>query len=331
VSSNTDTEQTADLAGALAHARRRLAPPQMPPAPLRVRLKTSPLAHRVLPKRLAVELAVARGQRLWKRNPAEREWALTMMRTIVAGTAQADEREIADLARRALIEREVNKALFWQPWTTAATDDRSSERLEKALSCGRHLLLSSCHLGPIFYSMSVVTSRGRSPYALAGPWFFEQPTPDYWGRRIARWWRGVAERGEHLVQSVGCFPVLEALLREGELVRIHFDLPGSRETRFLGKTVALATGTARLAAATDALVLPMRARRDGQRVWTDIEEPLDSRDFASAGELHDALAATHERLILEMPFALEDPRRHGAWEQGATTSAWTARARTRTA
>jgi lauroyl/myristoyl acyltransferase len=210
-------------------------------------------------------------------------------------------------------------------------DDASCARLEEALSCGRRLLLSSCHLGPIFYSMSVVTSRGRSPFAVAGPWFFEQPTPDYWGRRIARWWQGIAERGEHLVQSVGCFPVLERLLEEGELVRIHFDLPGSRETPFLGKPVALATGTARLAAATDALVVPMRARRDGHRVWTDIEEPLDSRDFASAEDLHDALAATHERLILEMPFALEDPRRPGAWEEGATASAWTARPRTRTA
>lgn len=328
MSTNTDTERTPDLMGALADAQRRLSPTRMPPAPLRVRVKTSPLTHRVLPRRLAVDRAVARGRTLWERNPAERDWALTMMRTILAGTARAAESET--MARSALIEREVNKALFWQPWDTATMDETSSARVDEALSCGRHLLLSSCHLGPIFYSMSVITSRGRSPYAVAGPWFFEPPTPDYWGRRIVRWWQGITERGEHLVPSVGCFPVLEKLLQAGEIVRIHFDLPGSRETPFLGKPVALATGTARLAAATDALVLPMRARRDGHRVWTDIEEPLDTRDFGSAEALHDALAATHERLILEIPFALEDPRRPGAWEEGATTSRWT-RPRTRTA
>jgi lauroyl/myristoyl acyltransferase len=229
-----------------------------------------------------------------------------------------------------LAEKEVLKALFWQPWQTAEMDDSSTARLEHALSCGRPLLASSCHLGPFFYSMSVFTSRGHVPYAVAGPWFFEELTPNYWGRRLARWLRGVSDRGERLVRSVGCFPVLEALLEEGEIVRMHFDMPGSRETRFLGKPVALATGTARLAVSTGALILPMRARRVGVRVWTDVGEPLDPRDFDGAGELHDALAARHERWILETPFALEDPRRPGAWEAGATSRAWINPARTAT-
>ena len=57
--------------GALSDAQRRLSPPPMPPAPLRVRVKTSPLTHRVLPRRLVVDRAVARGRTLWERDEAE--------------------------------------------------------------------------------------------------------------------------------------------------------------------------------------------------------------------------------------------------------------------
>jgi lauroyl/myristoyl acyltransferase len=313
-------EQAPNLAAALAQARRRLTAPTIPSASLRIRIKTSPLLHRLIPTRLAVSRAEARGQKLWERSSAEREHALATMEAIVEGTARAG--EVTELAREHVVENEVLQALFWQPWRTAEMDAGSSARLDDALSCGRRLLLSQCHLGPIFYPMSVLAARGHITYAVAAPWFFQEPSSDYWGRRIARWRIGLFEREQRLVLSVGAFPVLEALLAEGEIVLSYFDMPGSRETHFLGKPVALATGTARLAVSTDALVLPLRARRAGHRVWVDVSAPLDPRHFAGAEQLHDALAAMYERWILETPFALEDPRRPGAWEQGATAEAW---------
>ena len=118
----------------------------------------------------------------------------------------------------------------------------------------------------------------------------------------------------------GSFEIVQTLLRRGEPVFLFFDMPGPRETRFLGKPVMLADGTAQLAARADALVLPLRSRRVGSEVWLDACAPLDPRDFASSDELHDALAAQHERWILENPAALEDPRSTG-WE--ATVRAWT--------
>ena len=56
--------------------------------------------------------------------------------------------------------------------------------------------------------------------------------------------------------------------------------------------------------------------------WTDVAPPLDPRDVASSEELHDALAAVHERWILELPATLEDPNRAGAWERTATATGW---------
>ena len=103
---------------------------------------------------------------------------------------------------------------------------------------------------------------------------------------------------------------------------LFFALPGHGETRFLGKRVMLASGSARLAAAADALVVPVRARRRAHLVSLDVEAPLDPRDFADWQELQGALAAVHERWILELPATMEDPNRDGAWERGASAQEW---------
>ena len=289
----------------------------MPPASLGVRAKTSPRLRSMVPTRLVVKRATRQGRTLWERDPKAREGAIAAMETIVAGTPRAH--EITELARDHLIESQADRALFWQRWPTASVDARSSERLREALSGDRGVLLSSCHIGPYFRSMTVLAALGCVPYAVAGPWFFEKPTPDYWGRRIARWWRGSDSR---LIRSDGSFPILRALLERGELVFLFFDMPGPHPTRFLGKHATLADGSARLAVEADSLVLPLRARRAGHRAWVDVAAPLDPRDFADVDELHDALAALHESWILELPAAMADPRGFG-WGQGATAEAWT--------
>jgi hypothetical protein len=146
--------------------------------------------------------------------------------------------------------------------------------------------------------------------------------PGYWGRRIARRRQEARARDERIVHSAGSFALLKALLEEGQVVGVYFAMPGSRETHFLGKTVMLASGSARLAAATDALVVPIRTRRVAHRVWVDVGEPLDARELDGEEELHEALAAVHERWILELPASMEDPNREGAWQQSATAEAW---------
>ncbi len=313
------TRATADLAAAIELAASPLRRPRMPPVDLRTRLKTTPALRRALPRRVVLARAAAKGTRLWEEE-SERERALAAMSAILAGTPRAG--EIDELARAHLIEDEANKALFWAPWRTSAMDERSTEEVRRAFSSGRRVLVSACHLGPFFLQISPIIATGVSTIAVSAPWFFARPTPDYWGRRVTRWWRGCAGRGERLAYSVHSFEVIRTLIERGEVVLIYFDLPGSVRTDFLGKPVMLASGTARLAHQTDALVLPLRARRDGARVWTDVWAALDTRSFAGPDELHRALAAVHERSILEMPEAFEDPGRAGAWESGARPDQW---------
>jgi lauroyl/myristoyl acyltransferase len=297
----------------------------MPPVPVRTRLKTSTAVRRLLGRRVALARACAKGERLWRRGHG-RERAVSAMAAILAGTGRSG--EVQELARRRLIEDEASRALFWGPWRTSEIGERSGRHLDEAFSSGRRVILSMCHLGPFFLALSPMGARGIRTIAVSGPWMFAEPTPDHWGRRLARWRRGVADRGGRLVHSGDSFEVLRALVERGEALVIYFDLPGSIRTDFLGKPVMLAAGTAQLAHQTDALVLPLRARREGTRVWTDTWEALDPRDFSGPQELHRAVAAVHERSILEMPEALEDPRRPGAWEDGARPGEWALPSRT---
>ena len=312
----SDTDPASYLSRSLEAATRRPVLPQMPSASLNIRLKTSPLLHRVLPARTAVNRAERQGRADWEQNPKARSEGLAAMEAIITGTPRAD--ELAELARLLWIEGVIDRALFWQePWS-ANVDGPSAARLRDALSSERGVLLSACHTGPYYRLQCAPPFDGRVTYVVPGPWFFEPPTPNYWGRRLARWHRGIKS---HPVPARGSFRIIQVLLERGDSVLLFFDMPGMRETRFLGKPAMLADGSAQLAMRADALILPLRARRVQDSVWVDVGAPLDPREFAGAGELHDALAALHERWILENPEAMADPRQTG-WDHGATAEAW---------
>jgi lauroyl/myristoyl acyltransferase len=84
------------------------------------------------------------------------------------------------------------------------------------------------------------------------------------------------------------------------------DWPGDRRTTFLGRPADLADGTARFAVLTGAMVLPAVLLPHGRRWRLRLRAPLDPRDFADAGALHETLAARHGRDILEHPEHLEN-------------------------
>jgi lauroyl/myristoyl acyltransferase len=306
-----------ELDAALAVAREPLRPPPWPRVDLKTRLHTSPWLHGLLPARLAVRRAQRRGWQTWERWPHDREGFVAALQAIVGGTERAG--EVQQLARLHLRESEVQRTLFWRPWKAANMNAATKGHLHAALQSGRGVLLSLCHLGPFFHSASIGPSLKRTVFTVGGPWCFEEPTPDYWGRRLVRRLEGLRAQGGRMIPAAGSFALLRALLEQGELVLMHFDVPGHHETRFLGKPVMLTTGSAKLACLADALVVPLRLRRAGHRVWVDAHEALDPRTHESVEQLHEALAAVHERWILELPATLEDPRRGAFWEQASAT------------
>ena len=296
----------AELADALDALSRPPAPVRMPPVPLRLRVRTSPALRAVIPARLALARAERHARAAWEREDGEREDVIAAMEIAIGASARAHELE--PLARARLIEVHIERALFWRPWPTMKIDAESAARVRSAFAAQRGLIASACHLGAYHRTTSAFAAMGYVPYAVSGAWFFERPSADYWGRRLARWRRGIKSRP---VLATKSYPVLRALLERGELVYNMFDVRGSQETRFLGRRAMLAGGTARLAVETGALVLPVRAYRRGPHVWLEAGTALDPREYPGRAQLHDALAAVHERLILADPAALEDPRTLG--------------------
>ncbi|HEY4896555.1 MAG TPA: hypothetical protein VII01_10745 [Solirubrobacteraceae bacterium] len=307
-----------DLNALLADADHVAPLPRMPPAPLGVRVKTSLWLRRLLPTRLVVGRAERHARRLWMRSASDREYALAMMETILARTPRAG--ELAEMAEEHLVEHVVEKAYFWQPWPKPRIDAGSLGRLRAAYDGERSVIFSSCHMGPYHCTSLVALKMGYKPYVVAGNWYFEPPTHDYWGRRLVRWRKAAKV---NLVNSRGSYPVLRALLERGESVLIYYDMPGRRESRFLGKPAMLADGISRLAVETGSIVLPVRMLREGHGKRMEVGEPLDGRDHGDVGELHGALGAVFERWILEFPAGMDDPRTYG-WKDGARPEEWAA-------
>lgn len=305
-----------DIAELLADAERIAPYPRMPPAPLGVRLKTSLWLRRLMPTSVVVRRAERRGRLLWDESDWDREDSLQAMEAIVGASARAG--ELTELAKAHLIEREVEKALFWQPWRTPRIDPQSLERLRSALDGDRPVLMSACHQGPYHRTSLLALRMGYKPYVVAGAWYFQEPSHDYWGRRLARWRKAARV---NLVKSRGSFPVLKALLEKGESVLLYYDMPGRRESRFLGKPATLADGIARLATDTGAIVLPVRMLREGHHTRLEVGEPIDGRLVSDVGELHRRLGSVLERWIMEFPPRMDDPRKFG-WKDGARAAEW---------
>ncbi len=258
---------------------------------------------------------------MWEHSAEEREDALAAMETIVAGTARED--ELQELARQHVIERSVDRALFWaQPWSTKL-DALSALRVREALAERRGVLLSACHVGPFYRLQCARTFDDRVTYLVPGPWFFEQPKPGYWGRRLARWHKGMKSRP---VPARGSFRLDPGTARTG-----RGRVPGPSTCRVRERPASWASGRRWRKATPSWRFGPTRSSCRcvhgvsatacgwmSQRRWT--------RETDGRGELHNALAAVHERWILEYPAAMKDPRRSG-WEEGASPQAWVAPAR----
>jgi benzoate-CoA ligase family protein len=300
------------------------APPArtpMPPSALGTRLKTAALPHALIPARLAVRRAEVRGREIAGRPGEEQRWALETMRLLLTGTPR--EAEVEALARDHVVERHAHRALFWQrPWR-ARTDPQSAALIAQALGGDRGVVLSACHQGPYSRLDLAAPFKAQTTFLVPGDWYFEEPSHDLWGRRLARWRNGMHSRA---VRARGSFRIVQALLEAGEPVFLFFDLPGPRQTSFLGRPAMLAEGTAQLAVRTGAVVLPVRARRKGHEVWVQAAPALDPRALGGEDRLHEALAALHEGWILDDPAAMDDPREFG-WGDGATPQAWLARPR----
>jgi hypothetical protein len=252
---------------------------------------------------VAMMLSSARGRLRWLR-PRAREQSRRAMDAILGPDPVLDSEARDHLAHHAVREEFIRR-----PWMVRGTPVEGVEHLQRAHATGRGVLVSYCHLGP-FPGLGVTTAEHAADvHQVALAWLANpQPDPSQLARRQA--WRSMfTAAGVPLIVAEGCFPVVRDLLARGAVVVMAFDWPGSAESMFLGRPVALASGTARLSHMTGALVVPVMRYLHRWRPRTVFGPAIDPAHSAGWPDVHAAVAARHERWILERPAALEDPRR----------------------
>ena len=234
--------------------------------------------------------------------------------------------ELEGLARATVLEDAALAELLERPWVIVDRRRlRGVSQLRDATAQGRGVVVSYCHLGPFEgASSSVLRATGRRPWLFAGTWIDQPPGVGASGRHVERWRDLLRRAGPHVLTTTpGTLARATALLEAGETVCFLFDVPGATVTPWLGRPVALASGTARMAFASGGLVVVMHAHRKRGRAVTTFHPAIDPHDFETPEALHVALAAAHERLIVADLAAFPDPRRTGAWELGVSPEGWT--------
>lgn len=241
-----------------------------------------------------------RGRRLhWRTS---RDFHRELLRfTPLAGTEEA-------VARRSVVEWYRCAELFWRPWLMRRGEIRGIEHLEAARAEGRGIAGVFPHFGIPYAQFPIMRRYGVDAWVIASPRHYEDLGDGYDARmtRRGKAYVDMLGPGRAIVRLPGqaAFDCALQTLRDGALVSVAFDLPGSTPTPFLGRMVSLVSGPSQLAHQADAVVLPFILRVGHDRPVLEFAAPIDSRDHADPAALQAAIALVFERWALERPEAV---------------------------
>ncbi len=293
---------SADLTAALAeHERRSVGDRRAEGLTVAERLYSSRRIHRLVPDRAAIAIAWLTGTVQWLLSKRLREEALQYMSLLLEGTPRSH--EARSLGRRHLIESSAAGLALCRPWMLRSARLDGLSNLEQVERGGAGAILLSMHLGANHLGNSQpLLRRGCRLHVLGGEeWLFPDRFVGYDGHRAVSLRRLVEERGGRWIRPNGAYELCQTMLRRGELCLIPFDVPGSKETTFLGKRAWVRSGVARLAMATGAPIVPIFAGREGHRLFVRLETPIDPEDHQGLDELVDHLAQVVGGEILRRP------------------------------
>ena len=270
-------------------------------------LQSSGAAQRLYPVSVGLALARLRADRLWRQS-APRAHALASMDLLVGRTSRAPALE--QLARAYLLELCRHEELAWRLDVVTRLPVHHVERLRAQLDRGRGVIVSVVHQGHFGAHPACVARHVPVTTLIASKLLGEQPrTPA--GVRRQQLHRTFAHSPDvTLLGAQGSFDAVRALLSEGGVAWVACDLKGSTPVRFLGRTVLVPSGTARLSLLTGAAVLPLSISPDGHLERLEVQEPLLPEDHDSPEALLQAVFDRHEPAVLAWPQGYEQPLTH---------------------
>ncbi|MGZ4608535.1 MAG: hypothetical protein ACXVXV_20570 [Blastococcus sp.] len=284
------------------------------------RLRASELVRRVVPLPVALTASDLAQRLAVARNPRRLEAARAVMDAVLGGTDR--EAEARELAFEHLCARSRGWEFAWRPWLLAKIPVEGLERLA-SIEPGRGIVFSKAHSGPPGGMGNLPRAVGPI-YQAVGDYLFAPAPPGYNGYQNEQSRTLLSAAGFRMIRAHGSRATFASVLKAGGRVLVNIDVPGTAPVRFLGKTVEIKSGTARLALDTDAVVVPVAILPRGRGWVIHVDEPIDPRDHAGWETLLQAVASAHEPLVLRAPELLESPLRAGGWAE-ATAAGWRAR------
>jgi lauroyl/myristoyl acyltransferase len=272
------------------------------------RLQASGTAQRLYPIPVGIAWAKARAEVAWRREPAERESALRSMELLVGRTARAD--EVERLARTHMYEKRKYQELAWRLPTITSFPVGNLERLRAHARAGTGVILSIVHQGHFAAHGACIARHGVPLTVIVAPRLFGEQPPTFAGlyrRQLFRTF--TAEPDVTVLDATNSFAKLSHLLEAGGTVLIACDVQGSTPVQFLGRTVTVSSGTARLSLATGAPILPVSVVRHGHLERLEVQETLPS-GHTDHRELLQAVFDAHAPAVLAWPEAVERPPQH---------------------
>ena len=282
------------------------------------RLRASEALRRCVPLPVALA-AIGLAQRIsLARNAEKHAFARATAEAVVGATGF--DGDLDEIATRHIVARAHAWEYAWRPWLLDRIPVEGLEKLQR-VEPGRGVIFSKLHAGPPGGISALSRRVGPILEAVGSYLFAEVPPAGYNGYQNEQIRKLVTRAGFRMIEAQGSAPAFAAELARGGRVFLNFDVPGSTPVRFLGKTVEVKSGTARLAFDTDAVVVPFGTLPRGRGWYLSIEDPLDPRDFSDWQSLLQAVATVQERLALQAPELLESPLRDGGWAE-ATAAGW---------
>ena len=271
-----------------------------------VRAYASPAAHRPLPIPFVFAAIDGFAALCERRRAGLWEEVVRFDRELLLHTSMAGEEE--SLGRRTLAEVLKCLEVYWRPWLAERGEIEGGEQVRAAQASGRGVLMPFPRFG--MPALATPMLRRFDAHAVVAANYYEGGAGTFDSRYLRRGaaYFDLLGPGHVITRGGGAGGIFErvlGLLREGKVVTSAFDAAGSMPTPFLGRTVALASGPAKLAVAADSLVAPWVVRRRDRTSVLVFGPVLDPRDFEGDAEaLQAGVAATVERWVLEQPEAV---------------------------
>lgn len=256
-------------------------------------------ARAALPDRL-VPLVVRLRTRRMRRKPEVVAEARREMEHLIGALAPED------------VDRAADAYIHWYAWrsemryhpeVTSRQRVDGMEHLLAASEVGRGVLLAFLHHGQYEGAMSSIARAGHPLKLLVDPMMLAPDAPKFLRQHVrSGTWTGC----EPVSTTIGSQGIKD-LLSSGESVAVAIDVPSRSRVSFLGRERVAASGIARIAIDTGAMVVTLRARCDGEMPSVELLPAVDPADHDSPEALLQHLLDLQEPAVLAWPEGYHQP------------------------